>query len=519
VRAAALFSLVLVAADLAAGGRAAQAPEVEAPTQFAKALERLRSAEPFDREHSEAELRRLDDRALVGLAEHLHDPDRLFRFRLERIFSELLDRLVDDLDKEYLALSGDRRELEELDERASGERARTELEEIRLKELEERIADRTPALERLVRRVQALGLRGLTGILSRPPSPHERLERFHEDLVGSGIETLRSVLVEESGESHEAERYGRGLLWAWEVDHKGPEAAAAKSLLERHLEATLADLRDPETIIAERAADELYLLGRRGRESLDAYLLSAAAEGAARERFLARLLEWRVRPRTYARIGIDFASYRELSFRERRQKVFDYARLAREEAVPTLRAIVEEEALEPSFFVKLAAAKALAGLRDLWGYNVLLAKHPDMTVKKPEVSRELAIIRAYELIRERSYRDAVDELRRVLDEDPFNFRANYHIAFAYLLLKDYAKAIHHFEVARRREPADELTLYNLACAYALHGGRTKEALAALAASVASGFDDPEHIEKDPDLDSLRNEPEYRDLIERMKQGR
>jgi tetratricopeptide (TPR) repeat protein len=213
---------------------------------------------------------------------------------------------------------------------------------------------------------------------------------------------------------------------------------------------------------------------------------------------------------------MDFEDYPRLSFREKRQRLFDYAHAAEADAIPTLRAIVKDDQLEPSFFVKLAAAKALAGLRDMWGYNFLIVTHPDLTLKKPEVSRELLIIQGYEHIRDKNYQRAVEDLQKILDEYPFDFRANYHIAFAYLLLKNYAKAIHHFEIARRVNPQDQLTLYNLACAYALAGGKSAEALEALEASVKAGFDDHEHIERDPDLDSLREDQRYRQLIERMK---
>jgi tetratricopeptide (TPR) repeat protein len=111
----------------------------------------------------------------------------------------------------------------------------------------------------------------------------------------------------------------------------------------------------------------------------------------------------------------------------------------------------------------------------------------------------------------------VEELRKLLDQDPFDFQGNYHIAFAYLLLKNYSKSIHHFEIARRINPQDQLTLYNLACAYALSGRKT-EALEALDRSVEAGFADYGHMEKDPDLESLRDDSRFQALIERMRKG-
>ncbi len=103
----------------------------------------------------------------------------------------------------------------------------------------------------------------------------------------------------------------------------------------------------------------------------------------------------------------------------------------------------------------------------------------------------------------------------MLDEYPFDFRANYHIAFAYLLLEDYEKSVHHFEIARRVNPKDQLTLYNLACAYSLHD-KVDQAIEALEASVKAGFTDYDHIEKDSDLDALRNDRRYRNLVKRLQ---
>ncbi|HVR76156.1 MAG TPA: tetratricopeptide repeat protein, partial [Planctomycetota bacterium] len=298
-------------------------------------------------------------------------------------------------------------------------------------------------------------------------------------------------------------------------------------LLDRHVASTVKDSEDPEMIVRERAADELFLLGGRGIAALEQRLATPprATEGGGQPRpveagagqdFLLGLLRWRIRPRTFARTGIDFEDYATLMFREKRRRIFDYAHVAEEEAVPTLKAIVMNDTLEPSLLVKLAAAKALAGLRDMSGYNFLAIKHPDLTLKKPEVSRELLIIQGFEHIRDKDYQRAVEEFRKILDEFPFDFRANYHIAFAYLLLQNYAKAIHHVEIARRISPRDQLTLYNLACAYALSGGKATEAIEALEASVEAGFDDYQHIENDPDLESLRKDTRYQRVVDGLK---
>ena len=388
----------------------------------------------------------------------------------------------------------------------------TQVEELHLGELTERTKERRERVERLRGELDALGPLALNEALSRARTSRAEmrtvLERYVATSIGDTVDHL------EVGQAFTVARYFRGMLWAWEAERDSAHAQAAKDLLERHLEDTIKDLSDVLPEVRRRAAAELYALGQQGRARLATL---HAAEPRADHEFLLHLLQWRIHPATYERTGVHFLDFAGRSFRDRRRTVFEYARVAGKSAVPTLRAIVEDEELETSFLIKLAAAKALAGLRDLSGYNVLVRDHPEMTLKKPAVSREILILQGYEYIREKQYRLAVEELRRVLDEFPFDFRANYHIAFAYLLLKDYTRSIHHFEVARRIHPKDQLTLYNLACAYSLHGD-TDAAVKTLIESVDAGFTDVDHIEKDPDLDPLRDHEDYLGLIARLKKS-
>lgn len=596
-------SLLLVPLIVANSAQAAQSLE--------RSLEHLRSGSPFERQRSEMDLRGQAEEGLVELARELTAPARLYRFRVEKIFSERLDGFLDRLDTEFRALTLDGREwrlleqrknqvrafetyrkaievwgqkdpdiankvrvllelegLEEIQGRSatspSGERltpegveriktltgrrqewrqdpefraeiqqlvelARnvdplasgldyTELEELRAQELKERISEREPRVERMRAQLDAYGLAGINRVLARIPGAQETQLKLYQSLVTRGVEKFRGDLLrsDADADTFDRNRYSQSLIWSWELGRVAPSPPEATNFLERHLAATVADLRAPETLVQERAAQELFLLGKRGFDALTEELTRKEGGRATENRFLAGLLRWRVSPSTYARVGIDFSDFQELPFRKKRRKVFDYARVAQEKSIPTLRAIVRTDDLEPSFFVKLAAAKALAGLRDLSGYTYLLETHPDMTVKKPEVSRELLIIQAYEFIREKQYELAVQELQKVLEEDPFDFRANYHLGFAYLLLKNFAKSIRHFEIARRIHPKDELTLYNLACAYALHGDMSDEAIEALKASVEAGFNDHRHMERDPDLDSVRDTDGFKELIDSLR---
>ena len=58
--------------------------------------------------------------------------------------------------------------------------------------------------------------------------------------------------------------------------------------------------------------------------------------------------------------------------------------------------------------------------------------------------------------------------------------------------------------------------YNLACSYALLG-RPEEALRALSTAVEYGFDDAQHLARDEDLKSLRDDPRFAELVARVRE--
>lgn len=64
-------------------------------------------------------------------------------------------------------------------------------------------------------------------------------------------------------------------------------------------------------------------------------------------------------------------------------------------------------------------------------------------------------------------------------------------------------------------PRDCVVHYNLACSLA-RGGRTREAIDALTTALEQGYDDFEYLELDSDLDSLRGDRRYRQLLKRFE---
>ncbi|MEY3206540.1 MAG: hypothetical protein RLZZ21_2871 [Planctomycetota bacterium] len=61
-------------------------------------------------------------------------------------------------------------------------------------------------------------------------------------------------------------------------------------------------------------------------------------------------------------------------------------------------------------------------------------------------------------------------------------------------------------------PDDFLARYNLACSLA-RAGRSDEAIDSLSRAILLGYDDLSHMETDPDLESLREHPDFRALLD------
>jgi tetratricopeptide (TPR) repeat protein len=80
--------------------------------------------------------------------------------------------------------------------------------------------------------------------------------------------------------------------------------------------------------------------------------------------------------------------------------------------------------------------------------------------------------------------------------------------------KSYKESIKLFKRVFYQFPKSSVgftSAYNVACGYAL-AGQKEEALDWLEIAVKSGFSKIDHLRKDPDLDSLRNEKRYKKLL-------
>jgi serine/threonine protein kinase/Flp pilus assembly protein TadD len=114
---------------------------------------------------------------------------------------------------------------------------------------------------------------------------------------------------------------------------------------------------------------------------------------------------------------------------------------------------------------------------------------------------------------DQAVRDELEVYPRYLARYPEDPRA--HIFYAVALARAGRLEEGKAQAAKAIElnPSDPLMLYNTACFYAQIGEK-RLALDSLKGSIRAGLEDYEWIKRDPDLESIKNEPEFIELIEK-----
>lgn len=107
--------------------------------------------------------------------------------------------------------------------------------------------------------------------------------------------------------------------------------------------------------------------------------------------------------------------------------------------------------------------------------------------------------------------DAAASLEKARALGARDFTTHSQLLMAHLAAGNPAAAVRCGEDAARLFPAVATIHYNLACAHALNRAAAP-ALQALAAAIRAGYRDRKAIEADPDLELLRGEPGYRELM-------
>jgi serine/threonine protein kinase/Flp pilus assembly protein TadD len=109
-----------------------------------------------------------------------------------------------------------------------------------------------------------------------------------------------------------------------------------------------------------------------------------------------------------------------------------------------------------------------------------------------------------------AYRLALREVEKHVELNPDDARAFTIGAVSLCRLGEHQAGLEWAERAVAIDPNDPGIQYNVACLFALEGEHAR-AIQCLEAAVKAGFAHKDWVEKDPDLDSLRNDPSFKAL--------
>jgi tetratricopeptide (TPR) repeat protein len=108
----------------------------------------------------------------------------------------------------------------------------------------------------------------------------------------------------------------------------------------------------------------------------------------------------------------------------------------------------------------------------------------------------------------------VDICEQVLRANPNHFEALVLLGDNYTRRGEYAKGLELDLRLSRIKPENKLIRYNLACSYALTGEKEK-ALSCLNKAVELGYDDVEHLRQDRDLEGLKGDPRFLNIVKKL----
>jgi len=130
--------------------------------------------------------------------------------------------------------------------------------------------------------------------------------------------------------------------------------------------------------------------------------------------------------------------------------------------------------------------------------------------------RNEAFEKAHQSISDQKWGEAVAAFEKLTEAYPEDKESWYYLGLANHHLENYQEALRAAERAAALPGyVPHRPVYNIACAYA-RLGRTEYALNALEQAIALGMTDRGYIENDGDLESLRDEPRYREMVGKLE---
>jgi len=266
------------------------------------------------------------------------------------------------------------------------------------------------------------------------------------------------------------------LLGLWLVAC-GLWLSAAEKAQEQDPAKLVERLGDPTCAVRDQATEALVALGDKAVPALQKAEKHADAEVRVRAKAALRRIHWQIGEKLAARIGDLMDGFEKRPVGEREMVCRDLAIVGLSDSVPTLKRVL---GADPSNAVRQAAARALVVLGDE-GLAALI----EAGVKTEGLN-------------------------------PYTVAVRIHLGNSYLERSEYEKALEQYKKAMELEPKNSIVLYNIACTYS-RMKKLEEALDALERCVEAGYRDVEWMEKDADLDNLRDEPRYKAVVRRLRE--
>ncbi len=108
----------------------------------------------------------------------------------------------------------------------------------------------------------------------------------------------------------------------------------------------------------------------------------------------------------------------------------------------------------------------------------------------------------------------IEAYKRYLLQHPDDARCHMYLATDLAQIGQKEDALKEANKALELNPDDPLMLYNACCFYAQLGEK-ENALKSISSAIAVGYANYEWLEKDTDLDNIRNEPRFIEMVEKL----
>ncbi|MFH1421262.1 MAG: hypothetical protein ABIH42_00880 [Planctomycetota bacterium] len=291
-------------------------------------------------------------------------------------------------------------------------------------------------------------------------------------------------------------------------------AQAAKKSLDKLAQYLIQHIGNDDFHKREKSTELLFTIGETVLPYLEP-ILSSKNEG---EKFFAKrlkqMIEFSISPELYEITGTILANYDSLDWRDRVSAISEIERLSGQGAVECIRKVFLRE---KSPLVRLHIANSLLRASG-WSIEIMSFLKKEGIVKElqvPAITYEVFLSQGVKYAEVGKHNEAIEEFKKALKEYPQDFRANYLVALSYLQIKNYVFSITHYKTCLEQKPEDIGTHYNIACAYSLQGN-IDDAFAHLSLAIKYGYNDANHIEEDSDLNNIKSDPRFNELLQQLK---